>query len=135
MAVQKHDMVQGTETLQQEAHRLSLEDPQGFWLQHALELVDWDKKPEVAISKTEPDMLHKALWFPDGRLNVCYNAIDRHVESGRGDQVAVIYDSPVTDTVRKYTYNELLREVKVFANVLKRHGVQRGDTVLLYMAM
>ncbi|KAJ2489278.1 hypothetical protein IWW37_004109 [Coemansia sp. RSA 2050] len=128
-------MVQETETLQQGAHRQSLEDPHGFWLQHALELVDWDKRPEIAISKTEPDMLHKALWFPDGRLNVCYNAIDRHVESGRGDQVAVIYDSPVTDTVRKYTYSELLREVKVFANVLRRHGVQSGDTVLLYMAM
>ncbi|KAJ2038782.1 hypothetical protein GGH92_001683 [Coemansia sp. RSA 2673] len=135
MTVQVPDMVQGAETLQQGAHRKSLEDPQGFWLRHALELVDWDKKPEAALSKTEPDMLHKALWFPDGRLNVCYNAVDRHVESGRGDQVAVIYDSPVTDTVRKYTYSELLREVKVFASVLRRHGVQRGDTVLFYMAM
>ncbi|KAJ2441553.1 hypothetical protein GGF42_007254 [Coemansia sp. RSA 2424] len=135
MTVHTLDLAQGADTLQQAAHRQSLEDPQGFWLRHALELIDWAEQPASAISKTAPDMLHKALWFPGGRLNVCYNAIDRHVESGRGDQVAVIYDSPVTDTVRKYTYRELLREVKVFASVLKRHGVVCGDTVLLYMAM
>ncbi|KAJ2556887.1 hypothetical protein EV175_001701, partial [Coemansia sp. RSA 1933] len=76
-----------------------------------------------------------AQWFPDGRLNVCYNAVDRHVLDGRGDQVAVIYDSPVSDTVRRFTYADLLREVKAFASVLRRHGVGSGDTVLLYMAM
>ncbi|KAJ2891775.1 hypothetical protein GGI21_005770, partial [Coemansia aciculifera] len=121
--------------LQQSVHRQSLEDPHEFWLRHALDLIDWDKQPETVIGKTSPAMLHKALWFPDGRLNVCYNAVDRHVEAGRGDQTAVIYDSPVTGTVRKYTYSELLREVKVFASVLKRHGVGCGDRVLLYMAM
>ncbi|KAJ2707146.1 hypothetical protein FB645_000972 [Coemansia sp. IMI 203386] len=122
-------------SLQGKAHKRSLEDPQGFWMKQAQEFIDWDKAPTVAISKAEPGMLHKALWFPDGRLNVCHNAVDRHVLNGRGDQVAVIYDSPVTDSVRKYTYNELLREVKCFASVLKKHGVECGDTVLLYMAM
>ncbi|KAJ2366915.1 hypothetical protein IW150_005812, partial [Coemansia sp. RSA 2607] len=107
----------------------------GFWMKHALDLVDWEQKPTIAISKTSTENLHKALWFPDGRLNVCFNAVDRHVLQGRGNQVAIIYDSPVTDTVRKYTYSELLREVQAFAGVLKKHGVVRGDTVLIYMAM
>ncbi|KAJ2749731.1 hypothetical protein H4S06_004548 [Coemansia sp. BCRC 34490] len=120
---------------QVEQHKRSLEDPQGFWMKHALDLVDWDTEPSVAINNPGKDQMHKALWFPDGKLNVCYNAIDRHVLSERGDQIAVIYDSPVTDTVRKFTYSELLREVKAFASVLRRHNVQSGDTVLLYMAM
>ncbi|KAJ2500546.1 hypothetical protein GGI11_007865, partial [Coemansia sp. RSA 2049] len=120
---------------QVEQHKRSLEDPQGFWMKHALDLVDWDTEPSVAINNPGKDQMHKALWFPDGKLNVCYNAVDRHVLSGRGDQIAVIYDSPVTDTVRKFTYSELLREVKAFASVLRRHNVQSGDTVLLYMAM
>ncbi|KAJ1856225.1 hypothetical protein LPJ73_002211, partial [Coemansia sp. RSA 2703] len=122
-------------SLQQQAHQESLDDPQGFWMKHALDLVDWEQKPTIAISKTSTENLHKALWFPDGRLNVCFNAVDRHVLQGRGNQVAIIYDSPVTDTVRKYTYSELLREVQAFAGVLKKHGVVRGDTVLIYMAM
>ncbi|KAJ2308418.1 hypothetical protein IWW55_000449 [Coemansia sp. RSA 2706] len=119
---------------QQQAYRQALEDPSGFWMKHALELVDWAKQPTKAISSPGKDRLHKALWFPDGKMNVCYNAVDRHVAE-RGDQIAVIYDSPVTDTIRKYTYAELLREVKGVASMLRRHGVKTGDTVLLYMAM
>ncbi|KAJ2159189.1 hypothetical protein GGF46_003198 [Coemansia sp. RSA 552] len=114
--------------------RQSLEDPEGFWLDQAHTLVDWAVKPTVATSCMAEDQLHKAQWFPDGKLNLCYNALDRHIAE-RGDQTALIYDSPVTDTVRKYTYRELLREVKGVASMLKRHGVRRGDTVLLYMAM
>ncbi|KAJ2464583.1 hypothetical protein GGI02_004953, partial [Coemansia sp. RSA 2322] len=123
-------------SLQQAAHQSSIGDPHAFWMKHALELVDWAQKPSTAVSTpADGNMLHKAKWFPDGKLNICYNAVDRHVEGGRGDQIAVIYDSPVTGTVRKYTYNELLREVKALARVLRRHGVVKGDTVLLYMAM
>ncbi|KAJ1992372.1 hypothetical protein GGI25_002899 [Coemansia spiralis] len=120
---------------QLQQHKQSLEDPQGFWMRHALDLVDWAKKPTTVVNNPSKDQLHKAQWFPDGKLNVCYNAVDRHVLNGYGDQVAIIYDSPVTDTLRRFTYSELLREVKAFASVLKRHGVQRSDTVLLYMAM
>ncbi|KAJ1666785.1 hypothetical protein IW140_002377 [Coemansia sp. RSA 1813] len=123
------------ELQQTEQHKHSLEDPHGFWIKHALDLVDWDKKPTIAIDNPGEGKMHRALWFPDGRLNVCYNAVDRHVLSGRGDQVALIYDSPVSDTVKSFTYSELLREVKAFASVLRRHGVLSGDTVLLYMAM
>ncbi|KAJ2830300.1 hypothetical protein IWW50_000359 [Coemansia erecta] len=127
-------MARVAESMQQQVHRQSLEDPEGFWMKHALELVDWDKKPTIATSSPGEGNLHKALWFPDGKMNVCYNAVDRHVAE-RGSQIALIYDSPVTDTVRKYTYSELLKEVKGVASMLRRHGVQRGDTVLLYMAM
>ncbi|KAJ2719961.1 hypothetical protein GGI07_004900 [Coemansia sp. Benny D115] len=128
-------VIDGSSSLQQQAHRQSLENPQKFWMHHALDLVDWFQAPTQAVSKPPAHELHKALWFPDGMLNVCYNAVDRHVLQGRGEQLAVIYDSPVTDTVRKYTYRELLQEVKCFASVLKRHGVVKGDTVLIYMAM
>ncbi|KAJ1963083.1 hypothetical protein GGI12_002260, partial [Dipsacomyces acuminosporus] len=121
--------------LQQTAHQTSIDDPRKFWLQQALELLDWQEKPTVATDAPGEGNEHKMQWFPDGKLNVCYNAIDRHVASGRGDQVAVIYDSPVTDTVKRFTYSELLKEVKGIASVLKRRGVQRGDTVLFYMAM
>ncbi|KAJ2711683.1 hypothetical protein H4R19_003133 [Coemansia spiralis] len=119
---------------QQREHRQSLEDPERFWLQQARELLDWDQLPSVAAGPTAPGQLHKMKWFPDGKINLCYNAVDRHVAT-RGDQVALIYDSPVTSTVRRYTYSDLLREVKAVASMLMRHGVGHGDTVLLYMAM
>ncbi|KAJ1731735.1 hypothetical protein LPJ61_002389 [Coemansia biformis] len=119
---------------QQQAHQQSLEDPEGFWLKHARELVDWVEPPTVAADRSGAEALYKTQWFPDGKLNLCYNAVDRHVAS-RGEQVALIYDSPVTDTVRRYTYSDLLREVKGVASMLRRHGVRRGDTVLLYMGM
>ncbi|KAJ1785585.1 hypothetical protein LPJ62_004167, partial [Coemansia sp. RSA 2167] len=122
------------ENMQQQAHRQSLENPEQFWMKHALELVDWTKQPTTATSKPNTSELHKTLWFPDGKLNVCYNAVDRHIEE-RGDQVAVIYDSPVTDTIRTYTYRELLEEVKGVAGMLQRHSIVKGDTVVLYMAM
>ncbi|KAI8325190.1 AMP-dependent synthetase and ligase [Martensiomyces pterosporus] len=124
-----------TPYLQEIAHQRSISNPQEFWLQQATELLDWAEKPTRATDAPGASSEHKAVWFPDGKLNVCYNAVDRHALNGRGDQVAVIYDSPVTDTVKKFTYSELLREVKGFASVLRRRGVQRGDTVLLYMAM
>ncbi|KAJ2782789.1 hypothetical protein H4R18_002061 [Coemansia javaensis] len=117
---------------QQQAHRQSLEDPEGFWMKHALELVDWDKRPTTALPGGPAS--HRTEWFPGARVNLCYNAVDRHA-AARGDQVAVVYDSPVTDTVRRYTYSDLLREVQAVASMLRRHGVRRGDTVLLYMAM
>jgi propionyl-CoA synthetase len=74
-------------------------------------------------------------WFPDGVLNTCYNALDRHVRDGRADQAALIYDSPVTGTARTYTFGELLDEVARFAGVLRSLGVDRGDRVIIYMPM
>ena len=74
-------------------------------------------------------------WFTDGVLNTCFNALDRHVRSGRGDQAALIYDSPVTSSQRTYTYAELLDEVARFAGVLRGLGVGKGDRVIIYMPM
>ena len=74
-------------------------------------------------------------WFPGGQVNTCYNALDRHVENGRADQAALIYDSPVTSTVRTFTYRELRDEVARFAGVLAGRGVGRGDRVIIYMPM
>ncbi|KAJ2775398.1 hypothetical protein IWQ57_000445 [Coemansia nantahalensis] len=119
---------------QQQEHRQSLEDPEGFWLKQARELIDWDQFPSVAAGPAAPGAEHKMKWFPDGKVNLCYNAVDRHI-AARGEQVALIYDSPVTDTLRRYTYSDLLREVRGVASMLRRHGVGLGDTVLIYMAM
>ena len=74
-------------------------------------------------------------WFPDGELNTCANALDRHVAAGRGDQPALIYDSPVTGTAQSYTYRELLDQTARFAGVLRGLGVGRGDRVVVYMPM
>src|SRR6185295_11809847 len=78
---------------------------------------------------------HFYRWFPGAQVNTCYNALDRHVEGGRADQLALIYDSPVTSTVRTFTYRQLRDEVARFAGVLVRRGVARGDRVVIYMPM
>ncbi len=109
----------------------SIQDPQGFWLDKA-SLIDWVQKPQVGLAD---DMNGIERWYPDGTLNTCYNAVDRHVEAGRGDQVAVYYDSPVTDTKRAITYAELKDEVERFAGGLASLGVTTGDRVVIYMPM
>ena len=76
------------------------EDPEGFWLEQARNHIDWITEPTKAVDDSNAPIYR---WFSDGELNVCYNAIDRHVANGRGDQAAIIYDSPVTDTVRSIT--------------------------------
>ncbi|KAJ2665609.1 hypothetical protein IWW48_000060 [Coemansia sp. RSA 1200] len=117
---------------QESERQRSLTDPEGFWME-AKEAIDWIKRPTRALDTPDPQKPYKTLWFPDGKLNVCYNALDRHVERGRRKQDALIYDSPVTDTVRRYSYSELLFKVKQAATMLKRNGVGKGDRVLLYM--
>ncbi len=106
-------------------------DPEGFW-RAASEGIDWDVRPETIV-----DHAHKPMptWFPDGRLNTCFNAVDRHVRDGRGMQMALIYDSPVTDTVASYTYLELRDQVARLAGALAREGISRGDRVVIYMPM
>lgn len=107
-------------------------DPGAYWLTQARELIDWVREPTIAVDDSQAPIYR---WFPDGELNVCFNAIDRHVAAGRGEQAAIIYDSPVTDTVRTITYAELLDEVSRFARALSDRGVSKGDRVVIYMPM
>ncbi len=109
----------------------SMEDPEGFWAE-AAEAVHWYEKWDKVLDDSRPPFYR---WFPGGVTNTCYNALDRHVEGGRADQPALIYDSPVTDTVRSFTYRELRDEVARFAGVLTAHGARKGDRVLIYMPM
>ncbi len=109
----------------------SVEDPEAFWLK-AAEGIDWETPPSRALDGSNPPFYR---WFPDGRLNVCHNALDRHVDAGRGDQPALIHDSPVTQSQRTFTYSELRDEVARFAGVLAGLGVGAGDRVVIYMPM
>ena len=109
----------------------SISDPQGFWGVQA-SLVDWFTRPTVILDSARPPFYR---WFSDGTLNTCYNALDRHVVAGRGDQPALIYDSPVTQTQRTYSYARLLEEVAAFAGALQSFGVSQGDRVVIYMPM
>lgn len=109
----------------------SLDDPEAFWAEQG-KRVAWSTPPDIILGKDANDT---DVWFPDGELNSSYLALDRHIELGRGDQVALIYDSPVTDTVRRYTYSELRDEVAKFAGVLANLGVDKGDRVIIYLPM
>ena len=109
----------------------SLRDPEAFWGEAAAS-IDWVRKWDTVLDVSDPPFYR---WFSGGRMNTCYNALDRHVERGRADQVAVIYDSPVTGALIKYTYRELLDMVRAFAGALKGLGVEKGDTVIIYMPM
>ena len=106
-------------------------DPEGFWMQ-AAEAIDWDQKPTKALDDSRAPLYE---WFTYGLVNTCWNAIDRHVEAGRGDQVAVIYDSPITGNKRKITYRELQENVARLAGALAGRGVSKGDRVIIYMPM
>lgn len=114
-----------------EVFRRSIDDPERFWGE-AAEAITWYKKWDTVLDASNPPFYR---WFSGGMLNTCYNALDRHVENGRADQVALIYDSPVTQTVRTYTYRELLDYVSRFAGVLHDLGIRKGDTVVIYMPM
>ena len=114
-----------------EAFNKSLADPEAFWGEAARN-IEWYQAPTVVLDGSNPPFYR---WFADGMLNTCFNALDRHVRDGRGEQAALIYDSPVTDTQRTYTYRELLAEVARFAGVLHGLGVGTGDRVVIYMPM
>jgi propionyl-CoA synthetase len=113
------------------AFRQSLEDPDAFWGQAAAE-IKWYKRWDKVLDDSRAPFYR---WFTGGVVNTCYNAVDRHVEEGRGDQPAVIYDSPVTGTVRTLTYRQLQDETARFAGVLADLGVAKGDRVIVYMPM
>src|SRR5690606_34380402 len=106
-------------------------DPEGFWAE-AASAIDWYERPKT-IFDAKAGVYGR--WFTDGVCNTCFNAIDRHVAQGRGDQPAFIYDSPVTGTKRSISYGELLEEVGTLAAILKDFGVEKGDRVILYMPM
>ncbi|MFF3855141.1 propionyl-CoA synthetase [Micromonospora sp. NPDC002575] len=113
------------------AYERSIADPTGFWRDAAAE-IDWHRPPQRILDDSRAPLYR---WFPDGELNTCHNALDRHVAAGRGDQPALIHDSPVTGVTRTYTYAELRDATARFAGALRRLGVGRGDRVLLYLAM
>ncbi len=108
-----------------------LRDPASFWLD-AAKAIEWDVAPHTA-SIARADGMHD--WFPDGALNTCFNALDRHVNEGRGDRTALIHDSAMTGVVRRFSYGDLLSEVSLLAGVLRDQGVERGDRVIIYMPM
>ncbi|ROR34533.1 propionyl-CoA synthetase [Inmirania thermothiophila] len=114
-----------------EIYRRSLEDPEGFWAE-AAQAIDWTRPWERVLDDRNKPFYR---WFVGGELNTCYNALDRHVERGRADQKALIYDSPVTGQQRSYTYRELRDAVAHFAGALRAQGVEKGDRVIIYMPM
>lgn len=113
-------------------YRASMRDPQKFWRQ-AAEAIHWFKPAdEILDGRAAP---HHYRWFSGALCNSCYNAVDRHVEDGRGDQLAIIYDSPMTATQSKISYAELRRRVASFAGGLRKLGLRRGDRVIIYLPM
>ncbi len=114
-----------------EVYRHSLNDPEDFWAQAAA-AIDWVEPWERVLDDSRAPIYR---WFPGGRLNSCHNAVDRHVSGGRADQLALIYDSPVTSTTATFTYRELRDAVARFAGALAALGVGRGDRVIVYMPM
>jgi propionyl-CoA synthetase len=114
-----------------EIYTKSITSSEAFWAEQANHL-EWYKKPTSILSK---DKNEYPLWFADGELNACYLALDKHIKDGFGDQVAIIYDSPVTQTVKKYTFNEVKTEVAKLAGGLLSLGLEKGDTAVIYMPM
>ena len=109
----------------------SINNPEQFWAE-AAKNITWYKECDKVLDSSNPPFYK---WFAGGKMNTCYNAVDRHVENGGGDQTAIIYDSPVTESITKITYKELLVRVSTFAGALKGQGVEKGDTVVIYMPM
>ncbi len=112
-------------------YQSALQDPVGFWAR-AAEDIHWYKKWDRVLDDTDAPYYR---WYTGGEVNTCYNAVDLNVEHGRGDQAAIIYDSPVTGTSRTLTYAELLEQTARFAGVLVQNDIGRGDRVIIYMPM
>ena len=106
-------------------------DPEAFWMT-AADAIDWVTKPSKALFADRAPLYE---WFSDSEVNTCYNAVDRHVLNGRGDQKAIIYDSPMTGTKYSITFSELLEKVSVLAGALTNNGISKGDRVIIYMPM
>ena len=115
----------------QSEYQAALNNPEAFWKQKA-DALKWFKSPTTILSQDKDSIHH---WFADGEMNTCYMALDYHVESGRGEQTALIYDSPVTGQKANYTYAQLKNAVALCAGMLKVQGVVKGDRVIIYMPM
>jgi len=114
-----------------EVYARAQRDPQGFWGEAAAD-IDWFEKPKTVF---DPDRGIYGRWFVGGVCNTCFNAVDRHVDAGRGEQAAIIYDSPLAGVKRTITYHRLLTETQVLGGMLRDLGVGKGDRVILYMPM
>jgi len=128
------------EHIQDQVYAASISNPEAFWQRQASYL-HWHKKPTKAFQKTTKHLTKSNVthahweWFADGEISTTYNCVDRHVASGRGEHVAICWDSPVTGQKEQYTYQQLLDEVETLAGVLREEGVTKGDVVLIYMPM
>jgi propionyl-CoA synthetase len=118
-------------SIHKDVYARSLGDPDGFWAAAAEEIY-WDRRWDRVLDRSREPFYR---WFGGGMLNTCYNALDVHIERGRGKQLALVYDSPVTGVVRAFTYQDLRDEVARFAGSLRRHGIGKGDRVIIYMPM
>ena len=116
---------------QVEEQRRSLADPEGFWGEAAA-AIDWERRWDCVLDRSRPPFFR---WFRGARLNTCWNALDRHVAKGRGEQLALVYDSPVTGQVKRFTYRALRDDVAKLAGALQGLGVERGDRVIIYMPL
>ncbi|KAH8386009.1 hypothetical protein KR200_012229, partial [Drosophila serrata] len=125
MPVEAHD------PLYLQAYRQSVQDPEAFWEEQA-QLLDWDRPWQQVLDNSNPPF---TKWYVGGYLNACYNAIDRHILAGRGSKVALIHDSPMTNTVRRVTYQELYDQIVLLAGGLSKLGVVKGDRVVIYMPL
>src|SRR6184192_303525 len=123
--------IHATQSIQDDVYAQWVKDPEGFWAE-AGEAIHWYKRWDRVLDSARAPFYR---WFPGGMVNTCYNALDRHVEHGRADQLALVYDSPVTGTIRTFTYRELLNEVARFAGVLVGQGAGKGHRVIIYMPM
>ncbi|MEN9929070.1 MAG: Propionate--CoA ligase, partial [Bacteroidota bacterium] len=115
----------------EEFYKKSIDFPEEFWQEQANQ-IEWYTKPNSILSK---DQNGYPLWYEDGELNICYLALDKHIQDGFGDEIALIYDSPVTQTIKKYTYSEVKSEVAKLAGGLLSLGLKKGDTAVIYMPM
>ena len=109
----------------------SINNKEVFWKEIS-ENIFWYKKPTKILNSSNPPFYK---WFEDGVTNTCYNALDFHIDKGRGDKTAIIYDSPITGTKNKFSYKELRDKVSIFAGALKNQGIGKGDRVIIYMPM
>src|SRR5512142_3305721 len=114
-----------------ETYRRSLAEPEAFWAE-AAEAIDWEKRWDRVLDDSRPPFYR---WFAGARLNTCWNALDRHVAAGHGERLALVWDSPVTDQILRFTYRDLRDRTARFAGVLAGLGVKTGDRVLIYMPM
>ena len=114
-----------------EIYQKSIKNPEKFW-QEASNDIFWFKKPTKILNKSNPPFYK---WFEDGVTNTCYNALDFHIDQGKGNKTALIYDSPITGNKNKFTYDELRSKVSKFAGALSNQGVTKGDRVIIYMPM